>query len=286
MLNLVLCIIFASVFTLCIKWVQVRRQEDIIVVGAIGYIVAMVCSLPEYLQYQSAGDPRNAWYCGILMGSCYFVAFFFVIHTIRSVGVSSTTVISVLSILLPIACGTLIWNEHPNAYQFVGIIVALSALVLVGGQREPIAIPGPSWKRLSVMVVFFLLAGLARLAQAAFKHTSLPDQRPAYLFSAFLITAIPSLGILLVRRLRFTPTEFGIGTLMGLANVLQTHFILQSLQQFEGFLVFPVTSAGALIFTTVVATRMLGERLRHRTYVGISLTVVALVLLNFTPTSS
>jgi multidrug transporter EmrE-like cation transporter len=70
---------------------------------------------------------------------------------------------------------------------------------------------------------------------------------------------------------------------MGGANFLQTHFILKSLNYFEGFVVFPVTSAGGLVLTTLVATGMLGERLTGKSKFGIVLASLALVLLHWVP---
>ena len=72
---------------------------------------------------------------------------------------------------------------------------------------------------------------------------------------------------------------------MGLANGVQTFFILRSLDFYEGYIVFTVTSAGGIIFTMMVATRLLGEKLSKLTYIGIAIAVVALCLLNW-PTSS
>ena len=77
--------------------------------------------------------------------------------------------------------------------------------------------------------------------------------------------------------------EFVIGSLMGLANILQTYFVLMSLHYFAGFIVFPVTSAGSIVLTTLVATGLLGERLNRRTLVGIMVSVVALFLLYWVP---
>ena len=74
------------------------------------------------------------------MGACYFVAFFFVNHAIKYIGASSTTVIAVLSILVPIAFGVFLWNEQPNSYQIVGIALSLLSLTLIGRQRDQPAI--------------------------------------------------------------------------------------------------------------------------------------------------
>lgn len=285
MLYLLLNVFFASTFTLMIKWVQVRGREDIMTVGAINYIVAAVWILPEFLRTQISGDATNAMLCGGTMGACYFVAFFFVVYAIRWIGAASATVIGVLSILLPIGCGVLIWQEQPDKYQAVGVVLAMLSLLLISGQRATTsqpdtASPGRAWVTPVILISFFLLAGLSRLAQEAYKHESTPDHRSVFLFTAFAISAIPSVVLLIVRRRGISSIEFSLGFVMGAANILQTDFILKALKDFEGFVVFPVSSAGGLLLTTVVATGLLGERLHRRQSWGIALAVMALVLLN------
>ncbi|MDP6445255.1 MAG: DMT family transporter [Pirellulaceae bacterium] len=289
MFHLILNVIFASTFILCIKWVQNREREDILSVGAINYIVAAIWISPEFFQSRG-GDlsmtalSTSAVVTGATMGACYFLAYFLVIHTVRLIGAASSTVVGVTSILLPILCGIFIWSEQPNGLQLVGVFLALASLALIGWRSDNAAQSERPWFTPAVMLIFFVLAGVARLAQEAFKHTSDADDRPTFLFVAFLVTAIPSIAILLVRRRSISVRELAFGFTMGAANILQTHFILKSLEQFDGFIVFPVTSAGGLILTTLIATRMLGEQLTRRTYTGIGIAVCALVLLNWTPT--
>ncbi len=99
--------------------------------------------------------------------------------------------------------------------------------------------------------------------------------------AAFAMTSIPSLWMLWNRRGRLKATEVVIGVGLGLSNLLQSLFILKALQFTPGFIVFPVASAGGLILTTLVATRMMHEQLHQRTYLGIVLTTLALALLHW-----
>lgn len=288
MIFLLLNVIFGSAFMLTIKWVQVRDREDIIRVGAINYIVAAIWILPEMIQVGPELDLQSpslppAFLTGLTMGACYFVAYFFVIHTVKRVGAASSTVVAVLSILLPIGCGVLVWGEQPNFMQVAGIGLAFVALTLMGSKPSMVENEGRNWGTALILIAFFLLAGFSRLSQEAFKHMSEPSFRPVFLMSAFMIAAIPSIIILLVRRRGMTWREWGFGFAMGAANILQSHFILKSLQYYDGFVVFPVTSAGAIVVTTLVATRVLGEHINRRTLSGIAVAVIALVLLNWTP---
>lgn len=280
MVYLLLQVVFSSAFTLVIKWVQVREREDIITIGAINYIVALLAALPAFSSGPSDAISLGAVWTGASMGGVYFIAFFFAIYCIKAVGASSATVISVLSILFPISLAALIWEEIPSQMQVVGIAIALVALLLIGvrGKFDRGAVS--AWIAPAIMIGFFLLCGLSRLSQDAFKHFSTADQRPTFLVAAFLVASIPSLGLLIYRRKKIRAAELGMGMVMGLANVLQSYFILKCLYFFPGYIVFPVTSAGGIVLTTIIATGMLEEKLSVRTYTGIGLSVIALFLLH------
>lgn len=295
MLHLILYIVFSSVFTLTIKWVYNRGTEDILTIGAINYIVALVGIAPWlWLDGGQTGDPY-AILTGGLMGLVYFIAFFFVIYSVKLVGASATTVVSVLSITMPITVAAFVWDAKPTVIQIGGIALALLSLCLIGikpktqGTNEPAnekepktAAPRTSAKFSAfILLSFFLLCGCSRICQEAFKHLAAIDQKPTYLLSAFLVAALPSVGMLLYRKQKIKTMELAAGTVMGISNGVQTFFILRSLDFFEGYIVFTVTSAGGIIFTMLVATRLLGEKLSKLTYIGIAIAVVALCLLNW-----
>jgi drug/metabolite transporter (DMT)-like permease len=284
MIYLLLQIIFASAFTLFIKWAQIRKTEDVITIGAINYIVAAIAILPVFLNSNPMPVSSGALWTGGSMGAIYFVAFFFAIYCIEKTGASSATVVGALSILLPITFAAIVWKERPDLIQTIGIILALLSLSLIGAQTSrpnESANTTPKWIVPTMLLIFFLLCGCSRLSQEAFKHVSQPDHRPAFILSAFAIAAIPSLAVLLYFRRMPSRMEFVIGILMGLSNIFQTHFILKSLEYFEGFIVFPVTSAGCIVLTALIAVCFLGETLNKRTYLGIAISVIALFLLNW-----
>lgn len=276
-------IIFASIFMLTIKWVQVRQREDVVTVGAISYIASAVAFLPEFILTDVPIVTTNSVATGCMMGACYFVAYFFAIYAIKWIGASAATVISALSLLVPIVFGVYVWKEDPNAFQIFGIGLSLIALMLIGGQTKAAAAPKRPWFSPMMLVVFFLLCGCSRLAQEAFKHICEEVQRPTFIVAAFTTAAVPSLALLMGRRRRVCLRELGFGALMGLCNVLQIHFILKSLELFDGFIVFPVVGAGGLVLTALVATSCLGESLSRKTNLGIAIACLSLVLLNWMP---
>lgn len=281
-------VIFASAFTLCLKWVQVRQRDDVITIGAINYITAAVLIAPEFLRLNDQVDAM-AVATGSAMGACYFVAFFFVIYLIKWVGAASSAVVGSLSILFPIVVSAVIWNEVPSHLQWLGIGLALTALSVVGtarrnqkttGSESPSHSTALSSTTIAALVIFFFLAGTSRLSQRAFGHLSVDHQRPVFLISAFGVATVCSIVLLLVRRRKPTRHELLVGFGLGSTNILHTHFLMKSLDLLPGYVVFPFASAGGLILTAAVATLLLKEQNSRQTIAGVSLAALALVLLN------
>ena len=277
-------IFFGSCFGLILKWVENRKSEDSTTVGMINYIVAMLAITPQLLPYDSNAWTTTAMVTGGANGFAYFVAFFYCVWAIRYIGVANATVVGSLSMLAPILAGVLIWSESPNVFQLIGIALAIFALTMIGRKGDAInrgRVVEKPWFTPWVVIIFFALCALSRLAQESFKHLCEDSsiELPVYLFSAFVVSAIPSFAVLFWRGKKIKAIELAFGVALGVANVTQIHFLLQALNVFDGFIVFPLVSAGALMLTTLIATFVMGEKLGRLSYIGIGTACLAMVLL-------
>ena len=277
-------IIFGSCFGLILKWVENRKSEDNTTVGMINYIVAMLAISPQLFPWSNDAWTAAAVTTGAANGFAYFVAFFYCVYAIRYIGVANATVVGSLSMLAPIFAGVVIWSENPNLFQVVGIMLAIFALTMIGRKGDAInqgKVVAKPWFTPWVVIAFFALCALSRLAQESFKHLSddSASELPVYLFSAFAVAAIPSAIVLVFRRKKVTLGEAILGIALGLANIAQIHFLLKALTIFDGFIVFPLVSAGALVLTTLIATFFMGERLGRLSYIGIGTACLAMILL-------
>ncbi len=274
---------------LSIKWMQNREREDIVTAGAVNYIVAFLAAIPSVWHSGALDVSRRAILTGGSMGVSYFLAFFFAIYAVRWIGAAGSTVISALSLVVPIICGIFVWQEQPNAFQSAGIVLALLSLLLISNKRaKPSEVLEPPTNErhfgFLMLLIFFALCGCARLAQAAFKHVCAGEPASHFTLASFMLAAIPSALLLIVRRKPIRRSELGFGMLMGLANALQIQFMIKALSDLDSYIVFPVASAGGLMLTTLVATWLLSERLSRIAYMGITLACLALILLNWQPT--
>ena len=139
---------------------------------------------------------------------------------------------------------------------------------------------GSHWPVIFVLGIFFLICGASRITQQTCQQLcdGIQDY-PAFLQTAFLAAAIPSIAVLLWRQQRISTLELIVGILLGLTNILQSHYILRSLDVYDGFLVFTITSTGGLVFTTAVAVLYFKEKLNVQSLLGIGLASLSIVFL-------
>ena len=293
---LILNILFSSCFILCVKWVQGRPSMDTVTVGAVNYLAAAICALPGFLNSTPSEQVVHACWTGAAMGGCYFSAFFFLLYAVHWVGASQSAAVSRVSLVVPIAAGIWLWGERPDGFQVAGILIAFISLFLIGrtnvvtppenddNNDRPAESPVPAttsgWSAFFVLGAFFLICGASRLTQQACSHLSGgPVDSPAFLQFAFLAAGIASAVVLAWRKKKITGSETLVGMALGATNILQSHYILCSLNLFDGFLVFTVTSTGGLILTTIIAVFYFRERLSWQSWLAIGLSTVAIVFL-------
>jgi len=280
MVDIVIHIALAALFTLGIRWAQLHPSYDVMVVGAINYITAGLLS-GVLLLLTGAWAYQTSWpaiLTGGALGANYFIAFFLLLSTLNLRGAAIASALSRLAVIIPIALAVVVWQERPSAVQWIGIGVSVIAVFLMNAPQK-----GSEESRTTrgtiVMILFFLFAGGAFSSQEVFDHTAAPRYAPVFLTSGFVLASLASLLLLLARRVRPASRELAAGYVIGVANGLQVLFLLRALEQLPAFLVFAISSAGGLVATALAARVTLGERPALLRSIGIGTAAVALVLL-------
>lgn len=278
MTYLLLHTLFSSLFIIWVRWVQ-QRGDNVLVIGAVNYIAAAAIAIATCAITPQPTITFKAIASGTANGFCYFVAYFFLIAAIAWQGVANIAVVARLSILLPIVVGICVFGERPGTAHLAGILLACAALIVLGKSSSPLQHAKRPAAGYLIVAAFFLIAGSSRVIQAMFKYLCQPAEQTVFLVCAFMAAGISAVGLLLWRREIPTGKEWLLGAGLGFTNLLQTLFILKSLESLPGYVVFPVTSAGSLLLTTLAAVWFLKERLRFHSYAALAIAIAALALL-------
>ncbi len=224
----------------------------------------------------------------ILIGILFILMFFLVAYSSQKAGISVTTVASKMSVIFPILFSMLIEpGDRFTLLKGAAILCTLIGLALtVYNPREGIS------KRAVLIIPIILFAGmglvdsLVKFAQ----HRYVSDSETA-LFSAvlFLNAFIAGLVILIFTPRYFhsfkVPAVWGWGILLGGVNFGSIFFLVRALNfttpaggMIDSSVIFGINNTGVVALSVMTGLLVFGERLKPINWMGISLSVLALIL--------
>ncbi len=262
------------------RWRQ-KSQDDLVTLACISYIFSAVLALLSIPDGALAITMGPALILGGLNGVFFFLAFIFMMPLLASKGAAISSAVSRLTILIPIFSSIIFWNASPSILQYAGIGSACIALVMIGKKGDQIRDSEPSFRGFISIALFFLTAGITRLCLEAFGQYCRTEETFIYVLSTFCVAGLISILVLAIRFRLPTKKELLFGSLVGAANNLQVYFFLLALGIFPGFVIFPVTSVGGLLFTASFAVLIMKEKLNRFYYYGIGFAVLSLLLLQY-----
>ncbi len=214
-------------------------------------------------------------------------------RAIEAAGLALSVVAMRTAIVVPVLASVVIWRERTSALEMAGTALALVALGLVLSDiRRPGAAPAsspgtshpatrprsslPAWLWL---LLLFLVDGLVMVPAQVFRQHLPQDENwpfQALVFvAAFLVTTI----IYHLSKQRVTQQSLGYGSLLGACNLGNYLFLVLALTVLPGVVVYPVIAAGEVGLMALAGALIWRERVGARSWVGIGLAVVALVLI-------
>lgn len=206
---------------------------------------------------------------------------------------SYTSVIVSLSMLVPTLSGAVIWGEHIYPVQLVGIVLMVGCLIL------SVEFKGKQKKSSLIWLLFCGLAfmgnGAIGLMQKWHQNTSYKEELMPFLVFAFITSAAFS-GIAAAISKKSPKTQeisaeepqkqkllttkpmiimIICGFCIGISNILNLYLS----GAMDSAVFFPIINGGGLILTTLSALVMFKEKLSTKRWIGISLGIIAVILL-------
>ena len=218
---------------------------------------------------------------GIPAGICFFLSFVFYQKSVKENGASLSGMFGKLGILLPMVVSVILWNEVPTLIQGLGISLAVGAMVYVN------YVPGQTTikKQQKSLIYLFLAGGMAEFSSKLFQKMGEPSEKHLFLFIVFFVAFCLSLY-----KSSHTPVVEGsslkgdllIGGIVGVPNLLSSVFLISALGQIPATVAFPIYSSSAIAVISVGSYLFFKEEIGNRSKVGLILTMIAMVLVNFT----
>jgi drug/metabolite transporter (DMT)-like permease len=218
---------------------------------------------------------------GLPSGVLYFLGFIYLQKAVRESGVSLAGSFSKMGVLVPMVLAVFLWREVPSPVQWAGISLALLSILLA---NLDLSSPGRMLKGFQpVLLALFLTVGLSEFSNKVYQMYGVLEMKSLFLFFVFS-------GALLISTFKILRRGGGVrvhhvltGLLVGIPNYFASFFLILALSRLKTAIVFPVYSAATITLLALAGYFFFGERLRVRERTAVTLTVMALVLVNIGP---
>lgn len=282
MAYLILAIVSSTLIALVLKFSENRNQNRNVVTSA-NYIAAFTISLVMFFgrgDVQLESSVISVLGLGIIAGILYFLGFIFIQKSIKENGVGITGAVSKIGIIVPVLLSIILWREIPNILQGIGIIISLSAIILInlssGDVRSVI-----NFNR--TILLLFIISGSVELSTKVFEKYYQTGSKPLYLFTTFFVAFMISIYFTF-RDIRngkkFTKTDIVTGFIVGIPNMFTSYFLIESFRHIKASVAFPIYSSGTILFISLSGVIIFKEKLKRKEIFAILMIVAAIVMMN------
>lgn len=224
------------------------------------------------------------------LGILFISGFYWIGRSIDYFGITITTVLQRISLILPVSFAILVYHEPLNVGKFFGIICAMLALYLINRPNQqlketnPITSKPNQYRVYYPILVFFVSGIIGILLQYVQKmHFERPNDTLE--FTILLFGAAGSLGLLtkgylIIRQSsQFQWKDVIAGIALGVPNFGTIYFLLKTFSLgWQGSVVFPLNDVGTIIGVSLFAYFVFQEKLSRWNWLGLGLAILAIVL--------
>jgi drug/metabolite transporter (DMT)-like permease len=265
-----------------LKLADVRRLDRIPLIRAnyaVAAIIAFFIAVVTQTQHISAPTAVLA----AIIGALFVGGLLLWSKVIDVAGLALAVVAMRLALLVPVAVSAVAWRERPGPMQIVGVAVALLALGLVmSGQVGRTSGDGGAPKPARAwfwMLGLFLVDGLVNTGAKVFQEMMPPSESLSFQIIIFVTAFFVTTIVYYLRRERASQATLTYGAGLGAANLGNYLFLVMALAVLPGVVVYPVMAAGEVALMALAGVFIWREKVGFRSWVGIGLAVVALVLI-------
>ena len=213
---------------------------------------------------------------GGFSGFLFLASLFLIQRNIHHNGIVLTTAFSKLGVLVPTLMAIVVFHEHPEILQLLGMVVALIAITIMYFEKGAFA----QGNRKELLLATLLVSGITDSMANIYDKTGSAAYKDHYLFFTFLAACLFAILVNLRSKAPISKAEIGFGILIGIPNYFSARFLLLALGSVPAVITYPVYSAGIIIAITLSGILLFKEHVSNKKKFALLLVIAALVLLN------
>ncbi len=289
MIFLIASIIVSTLFGISFKVISIKKINSFqtiiinyIVAGSLGFITTKSDVTPLNVFQQS-------WFgVAVGLGIVFIGSLFVIAETTSKYGISVAQVANRMSVVVPITIAILYYGDNLTVFKVVGIILAIAAVYLVSHKEGSSKSSQKFWWLFPLII--FICSGIIdssiNYAQRNLLNDTDFDAFLSTIFStAFVFGAIVLLYQLLIKKETFETRAIPAGIILGVINFGTMYFIIMALNSniIEASSLFPINNLSILTLSTIISVLVYKEKLSQKNWIGIGLSLAAIIILGLLP---
>lgn len=285
MIYLFLTILTNAIIFLLFKWFE-KFNVHLLVALIINYVIASSVGFMI-----NGGVPENwmlkPWFLGSVFTGFLFISIFYLIAlTSQKISPSIASVSNKMSVAIPVTVAFILYHDRVTVLKISGIVLAILGIVLVAGnlklQYEK------SWHKFLPVLLFLSNGFLDSFFNYQEKIWVAPHEIGQFVSSVFFFAFIFGIVGLSGETIRKKTLSFDLktvlgGIILGSVNYFSILFLMKSLKfsGLESSVVYPLVNVGIVLVTIMMSMAVFKERFTLRQWVGVSLCIVAIVMITY-----
>ncbi len=277
---LIIAVIVSSLVAVLMRFSEKRVTNNFAMFMANYFVCALTAFIltPDKNVFAPRAGLPFALCLGLVSGCLYLTCFVLLKQNIHLNGVMLSSVFMKLGVLVPVIMAIVFFRETPTVFQIVGFAAAVAAILIIYIE------PGAQKQRFSttslLLLLLLIVSGLTESMANIFEKLGESDLKDNFLFFNFLTAFLLSASITAIKHKPVTITDILFGVMIGVPNYFCSRFLLLSLAELPAFVVYPIYNVGAIVLIGLAGMLVFKEKLSARKWIGFSMIIFALVLLN------
>lgn len=286
MIYLLLSVFFTTIVFLTIKEFN-RFKIDNFQGIVVSYLMAVfIGSFFSETQATYSFLIDKTWLWGAIIISIIFIAVFNLMAiTAQKGGLAVMSVANKMSVVIPVVVGVVLYKEAIGFVKVLGLVMALLGVWFTSKKKEE----GTFDKRLWYLP-FLIFIG-SGIADSVINHMQTfyvaQNELDVFSTSLFLFCGIIGISICMVKflagNLKLSLKSILGGLILGVPNYFSIYYLLKALSQpvYETSLIFSINNVLIVLSSVFLGVLLYQEKLSKQNYLGIAMSVLAIVLLYF-----
>ena len=249
------------------------------------YLVAFCTGITTYSGPTSINQAINSgWFTGaLILGLVFIIVFNIMAYTTQKLGITTVSVASKMSVIIPITFGVFFLNEQLGILKTTGIVIALIAVYLASSKSNN---PDLKNKNFILPILIVLGSGIIDTSLKYMESTHVP-KTDAGLFSSVIFSIAFILGLISLAFLFFYKQQkielknIIAGIILGIPNYFSIYFLVEALRtpNLDSGTIFTLNNVAIVLTSTIIGVLFFKEKLSIKNWTGIVLALIAIIIM-------